>query len=90
MVGSKVSPRTAKGELVSGFRFNGWMEIPKAKVMVWGFVNNKASTYASYDEKELAEELVDTFLIEPGATRLINELGQYGAKPIELSVARTK
>ena len=87
---SKVSPRTAKGELVSGFRFNGWMENGKAKGMVWALVNPGTSTHASTDEKELTGELVDTFLIERGATKIINELLQYGTRPIELSVARRK
>lgn len=34
-VDSKLPPRTPKGELVSGFRFHGWMENGKAKVTVW-------------------------------------------------------
>ena len=87
---SRVSPRTARGELVSGFRFNGWMENGKAKVMVWALVNTVSSTHDSIDEKDLTGELVDTFLIEPGATKIINELLQYGTKPIEISVARSK
>ena len=86
----KVTPRAPTGDLVSGFRFNGWMENGKAKVMVWALVNDKDSTSASYDEKKLTGQLVDTFLIEPGSSVLVNELRRYGAKPIELSIARTK
>ena len=86
----KVTPRAPTGGLVSGFRFNGWMENGKAKVMVWALVNDKDSTSASYDEKKLTGQLVDAFLIEPGSSVVINKLRQYGANPIELSIARTK
>jgi hypothetical protein len=86
----KVTPRAPTGGLVSGFRFSGWMENGKAKVMVWALVNDKDSTSASYDEKKLTGQLVDTFLIEPGSSVVIDELRQYGAKPIELSITRTK
>ena len=86
----KVTPRAPTGGLVSGFRFNGWMENGKAKVMVWALVNDKDSTSASFDEKKLTGQLVDTFLIEPGSSVVINELRQYGAKPIELSITRTR
>ena len=86
----KVTPRAPTGGLVSGFRFNGWMENGKARVMVWALVNDKDSTSASYDEKRLTGQLVDTFLLEPGSSVVINKLRQYGANPIELSIARTK
>ncbi|MGZ8892713.1 MAG: hypothetical protein ACXW1R_07270 [Halobacteriota archaeon] len=86
----KVPPSAQTGGLVSGFRFNGWMENGKAKVMVWALVNDKDSMSASYDEKKLTGQLVDTFLLEPGGSVVVNELRRYGAKPIELSITRTK
>ena len=86
----KVPPRAPKGELVSGFVFNGWMEEGKAKIMVWALVNAQDATFASTDDKDLTRQLVDTIFIEPGKSMVINELRQYGARPIELSIARTK
>lgn len=85
----KVPPRAPKGELVSGFVFNGWMENGKANVMVWALVNDKDSMYASTDAKKLTGQLVGTFQIERRRSVVINELRQYGTKPIELSIART-
>jgi hypothetical protein len=86
----KTPPRAPNGGLVSEFIFNGWMEHGKAKVMVWALVNDKDATYASTDEKKLTGQLVDTYLIQPGKSAVINELRRYGAKPVEISIARTK
>jgi hypothetical protein len=86
----KVPPRAPKGELVSGFVFNGWMEEGKAKVMVWALVNAPDATFASTGDKDLTRQLVDIIFIEPGKSIMSNELRQYGAKPIELSIVRTK
>jgi len=86
----KAPPRAQTGGLVSGFSFSGWMENGKAKVLVWALVNDKNSTSATYDEKELTGQLIDTFVIEPGSSLIINELRQYGAKPIEISISRIK
>jgi hypothetical protein len=86
----KVPPRAPTGGLVSGFIFNGWMEHGKARVMVWALVNDKAATSASYDEKKLSELLVGTFLLERGSRIVVNELRQYGARPVEIAIARTK
>jgi hypothetical protein len=87
---SKIPPRAPDGGLVSEFIFNGWMEHGKAKVMVWALVNDKDATDASTDEKKLTGHLVDTLLIEPGKSVVIDELRQYGAKPVEILIARTK
>jgi len=86
----KVPPRALKGEFVSGFIFSGWMEDGKAKIVIWALVNAQDATFASTEDKDLTRQLVDTIFIEPGKRMMINELRQYGAKPIELSIARTK
>ncbi len=86
----KTPPRAPNGGLVSGFIFNGWMEHGKAKVMVWALVNDKDAKDASTDEKKLTGQLVDTFLIQPGKSAVINRLRQYGAKPVEISIERTR
>jgi hypothetical protein len=86
----KIPPRRANGGLVSEFIFNGWMEHGKARVIVWALVNDKDATDASTDETKLTGQLVGTFLIEPGKSLVINEMRQYGAKPVEISIARTK
>jgi len=66
------------------------MEHGKAKVMVWALVNDKDAKDASTDEKKLTGQLVDTFLIQPGKSAVINRLRQYGAKPVEISIERTR
>jgi hypothetical protein len=86
----KTPPRAPNGGLVSEFIFNGWMVHGKAKVMVWALVNDKDATSASTDEKKLTGQLVETYLLEPGKSAVINELRRYGAKPVEISIARTR
>jgi len=85
-----IPPRSNKGELVSGFRFNGWMEDGKAKVTVWALLNAKGAIQPSLEDKDLTGQLVDTFVIEPGESKVINELGNFGVKPVELSITRIK
>ena len=58
--------------------------------MVWALVNDKDATSASTDEKKLTGQLVETYLLEPGKSAVINELRRYGAKPVEISIARTR
>jgi hypothetical protein len=86
----KTPPRAPNGGLVSGFIFNGWMEHGKAKVMVWALVNDMDARDASTDEKRLTGQLVDSFLIQPGKSVVISKLRQYGAKPVEISIERTR
>jgi hypothetical protein len=86
----KTPPRAPNGGLVSGFILNGWMEHGKAKVLVWALVNDKHAKDASTDEKKLTGQLVDTFLIQPGKSIVINKLRQYGAKPVEISIERAR
>jgi hypothetical protein len=86
----KIPPRAPNGGLVSEFIFKGWMEHGKAKVIVWALVNDKDATDASTDEKKLTGQPVDTLLIEPGKSVMVNGLLQYGAKPVEVSIARTQ
>jgi hypothetical protein len=86
----KIPPRAPKNGLVSEFIFKGWIEHGKAKVIVWALVNDKGATEASTDETKLTGQLVGTFQIELGKSVMINDLRQYGAKPVEISIARTK
>src|SRR5437763_45892 len=42
----KNAPRSPKGELVTGFRFNGWIENGKANMFVWAMLNREDAQYA--------------------------------------------
>jgi hypothetical protein len=82
----RVPPRSPKGELVSGFKFNGWVEDGKAKVAVWILLNPKDATFATTDDKKLKVELINTYLIESGEKLRLNEVESYGVKPIDLVI----
>jgi hypothetical protein len=87
---SKVPPRSPRGELVSGFKFTGWMEGGKAKVAVWALLNPKEATFATTDEKKLSGQLIDTYLIDPGEKLRLRDIESYGTKPIDLVITTRK
>lgn len=87
---SKQPPRAPSGELVSGFRFAGWMEGRKAKVIVWALLNDKGAEYAATDEKKLQGQLIETYLIEPGEKLRLKDMERYGVKPVDLVISETR
>jgi hypothetical protein len=87
---SNTAPRAPKGELVTGFRFSGWVENGKAKIFVWALLNREDAQYAKVQDQQLTQQLVDTLVMTPGRTVVIAAFKRYGVKPVEVSVSRTK
>lgn len=84
---SFAAPRSPEGALVTGFRFNGWIEDGKAKIFVWALVNDKNSGYGSVEEEKLTPQLVESLLVKPGKTVVLGSFRKYGVKPMTMSVS---
>ena len=84
------APQTRDGQLISGFKFYGWLEGDAAKVLVLAQVNEKTATYAATDGKRLREVVLDTYVIKPGQSVRIREMAGMGVKPLELRVTRIR
>jgi hypothetical protein len=84
------APCSPNGELVSGFKFAGWMEGGKAKVIVWALLNNKDAEFATTDEEKLQGQLIDAYLIDPGEKLKLKDMERYGVKPVDLVISRTR